>query len=958
MSGSFGGDSNGFYSYRDGPVDTYIYIRTMGEETRELNTDGEFSLIQEHYLKRELLRLEIDREVSQLNDFKDIGKFGPPFVTDLSKGSGNVSADGSSYPILQYMFHNCVTTFPFVKNVDEEKFWQQRVQRFLEDFAQKDISTSADRTEETKRRRIALKIKKMIFLYTASGIQTTRGEKDSKIQRVSDGALQKIDHKKIISESLQKTNFINGYDVNVAGVRQISVRRGFLYEDQTEYLIKTQAKQEGSPVVFVARKYSDFKALDKKLRKEFPGKQLPSLPSKNKSSTSAGGLMSWARSENSNDDDDGEEPDDEDLEEDDEGDDDKEFDTYSTHEAPSLGPKKLSKFIQQRQANEMSENSFKLVRERQRTTLRGYLRELLKSPQISRCQTFLEFLHRDKLKKLTKEELYDMEMRKKMDLIRTENQIKFYEIATERAKLLEEHINEFKQEILKKDGLLNMFKEIRDRESIKELSPQYQKFAEWCVIEFAATLYHMFMAEDNSPEFYSQIRRIHKMLPYSMLRGILHYSNPMAMMKGILDLFLAQPFGRRSLLQNIFWVILGDDAKAQEKLISELRATIVDVDLMKILDGYVRLDSNLRQQVKERAGFDRELVVVIFESTDLMKTVVDVAPKQVERIQKMHDLWNKVVDGELEGVSERDRKLVDSFSQLKEYLKLIVRKRDKEMMQEFWSDGISLDMIRELITIFYTPLIKVFKSANIHESVADFERFMDDLIKVVDKAEMTSASSDPNQLVESFIKLCERHQEGTFKFIHNVYKHDDGLFNGFTQWVGGIIEFLRVGNGRKLDMESLFKQAQDDPNIDHQLILTEINSVIQYMQERRSYRDRIAATGSKKNDDDDEQNAWHEAIPGVSNIQSDDFGLHEDDLDDLRELEDDNDKYDESPLKTTSSSSNSNDYIESERQRRKELLQRVQSQAKMQSSQKPDVVETRKLLEPFYAQLGNVLGRN
>ncbi|KAA8915812.1 hypothetical protein TRICI_002022 [Trichomonascus ciferrii] len=909
-------------------------------------SEGGFSLIQEHYLKRELLRLQIEEEVAKLNDFKDVGRFGPPFAQDMESG---VSADGSEYPILHYMFDRCVKTFPFVLDVDERHFWQNRVQRFLEDFAEKDISTSADRTEDTKRYRIALKVKKLIFLYTASGIQTVRGEKSAKIQRISDNAVQKVDHRQIVAESLEGNNFINGYEINVAGVRQVHVRRGFLYEDQTEYLIKVLSEQSEAPVVHVARKYSDFKDLDRKLRKEFPGKPLPHLPAKNKSSTSAGGLLSWGGDSS-----DVEEPDDSDFED----------DSASAHSS-SEGTKgkktaRLSSFMRRRQAEELHSeaDATKLIREKQRTTLRGYLKELVSIPQVARSQTFLEFLFKDRLKKLTKDERYDMELRRKMDLIRIENQIKFFEIATERAQLLEGYMAEFKEDMLKKDGLVNLFREIRERESIKELSPKYQKFAEWCVIEFAATLYHMFMAEDSSPEFYSQIRRIHKMLPYSMLRGVLRYSNPMAMMKGILDLFLAQPFGRRSLLQNIFWVILGDDAKAQEKLINELRGKMIHPELMGVLDAYARVSADTRQQMKKRAK-NKEMVCVIFDSPDLMQEVVDIKPEDANRVKKMYDLWNKAVEHGEDPVGQEATEMVDSFAQLKEYLKLVVRKRDKDMMQEFWSDGITLDMIRELITIFYTPLIKVFKSANIHESVADFERFMDDLIKVVDKAEMTAASSDPNQLVESFIMLCERHQESTFKFVHNVYKHDDGLFNAFTEWVGGIIEFLREGNGKLLDMEAVFNEAKKNPDVDEQLVLKEMDDIIKYMQDRRSYRDNIAgsspsAAANTESKQAPPDAAWHDAIPGVSKIQGQDFGLTEEDLDDIRDIQDE-EKHD---ADNDTDDKPTGNLVEDERVRRKKLLAKAQSQAQFHLAQKPEVRETRKLLPPFHTQLCAVLGKN
>lgn len=66
----------------------------------------------------------------------------------------------------------------------------------------------------------------------------------------------------------------------------------------------------------------------------------------------------------------------------------------------------------------------------------------------------------------------------------------------------------------------------------------------------AATIFQVFVAADNASDTLIQLKRIHGMMPYFMLKGILKISNPMAMIRGLLDLFLARPFGGQSLLQR------------------------------------------------------------------------------------------------------------------------------------------------------------------------------------------------------------------------------------------------------------------------------------------------------------------------------------------------------------------------------------------------------------------------
>jgi hypothetical protein len=60
----------------------------------------------------------------------------------------------------------------------------------------------------------------------------------------------------------------------------------------------------------------------------------------------------------------------------------------------------------------------------------------------------------------------------------------------------------------------------------------------------------MFVAADTASETFAQLKRLHGLMPYFMLKGILKVSNPMAMIRGVLDLFLARPFGGQSLIQR------------------------------------------------------------------------------------------------------------------------------------------------------------------------------------------------------------------------------------------------------------------------------------------------------------------------------------------------------------------------------------------------------------------------
>lgn len=100
--------------------------------------------------------------------------------------------------------------------------------QFLESFAKKHISSSEDRLEETKRRKLSLKAQKLVELMMVSGIPTSSGYEErirfSEMEVVESGA---IEHGMLSTQP--EGNFINGWDVNVAGVGTTAVKRNIRY---------------------------------------------------------------------------------------------------------------------------------------------------------------------------------------------------------------------------------------------------------------------------------------------------------------------------------------------------------------------------------------------------------------------------------------------------------------------------------------------------------------------------------------------------------------------------------------------------------------------------------------------------------------------------------------------------------------------------------------------------------
>lgn len=820
---------------------------------------------QEHYLKRELISCEVHDEINELNSPTALQRFGAPFRSPL----GEVAPVDSELPILRYIFVNHVRNFPFLDQAKEKEFWQDKLQIFLESFAGKYISSSEDRLEETKRRKLAKKCEKLVELMMVSGIPTASGYEE----RIRFAELEVVDrgaNEQGLVVNIPEGNFIHNWDVNVAGVRTTSVKRTLRYHQHAEFLIRV--KRPDQPEIYIGRRFGDFQRLHKRIRTEMPGKVLQPLPRKNKSSTlSAVGLGG------SKDDDDASSI--SSVSTMDTGRETTEDSSSLRNLMPSAHRRLKSASLSSSPGRNSgrtsprpsiddrsgSPNPVRLHREDQRVSLRAFLRTILQNEQIAESNAMEEFLTANPIK-INEEEMEDIDRRKDMDSRRIEEQKQFYEIARKRAAELDIYMERFRRDIVERNGLTKLFAEIKVKNTIQELSPEYQKFAEWLRIEVAATLYHLFLAEDNSPELFAQFKRIHSLVPYGMLKNVIRIANPAAVMAGVLDLFLAQPFGTRSLLQRIFSQAIHDGIKQLQKSIDDLATKVDDPILVGKLKQFVESDEEIKIAIRNEATADEvDLIVAILRSDVLTP---DLSAKQIGTIFNAYVAWNSAV----ENTDQELREGAELFSRLKQLLKLMTRQRDKAMMANMIEEPTTLRLFRDLFTIFYEPLVRVYKSANVYSSITDFAVFADDVIKTIESAQRQDVSADPNQTVQMFIDVCARHEHNLYKFVHEVHVHDNGLFGALMGWVEGILDFLRTGpKGGKLDMNAIFQGALDMSVVEKEKCIEEIDLLIRWQEDRKKWhsdktRQKMAAEGTTGGADS--------GLPGGA-FKSSDFGLHE-----------------------------------------------------------------------------------
>ncbi|KAK7205015.1 hypothetical protein BZA70DRAFT_267560 [Myxozyma melibiosi] len=1090
---------------------------TLSSSLQDLMLTGQ----QEHYLKKELISLEIEHEIAGISTPNALARFGAPFRDSAAQSplkakrssgrsmlasmglarhtqitpaelahamqANEIRPEDSEFPILRHVFINHVRNFPFLDSTDEIEFWQNKVQTFWETFSAKRISSTDDRTEETKRRRLAFKIQKMIEIMMSSGIRTASGlergvhtdDSDlgtttttgaaSAAHETGDAAHVSADEReKFMTENAIDGRPINGFDINVVGVRTVYQRKRVKNSSHLEFIIRTRVDGREA---FVSKRYSDFRDLHTKLLHAFPEKSIPKVPMKNKSSSTVtddnrphSAPMSTMSSDDEKgyDDSDNEEIETplsplhnhaEILDEDmsprsslshvasdlsaasssgassasphSNG----EIESPSSPRPASVGKhstvKKLSRklsmhslatkrvsesvpslphsplltspsqsvidsklghtrtgsmssdfrrtsaeILRLRSSRELHLDAavigaIKLLGESQRLSLRAFLRSCVGISAVAESEIFRSFLldHGFSESDLTPAEVDDVKRRMEADEQRLEEQFRFFQIASQRARELDAYIADFKKELIQRDGLSRFFSEIRQKERLADLSPRYQKFVEWARIEIAATIYHLFVGQDNASDLLAQTKRIHRLMPYAVLKSVIRFSNPVSMMKTVLDLFLAQPFGQKSLLQRILYIALSEDLKMQEKAIQVVRKKINNEALCNRIQKYVEGDEALRGQVDWEINEEAVDVIVAIAKTDAIDPPLDVAV--IGKIINSWIAWNIAVDDVNAEVDDDIR----FFSNLKSLLKLMIRKRDKDMILSLTGEKVTMDLIKDVFTMFYEPLVRVYKSASVHRSVGDVADFVDDLIKTVEECDSETTAHDANVLVQKFVDLCERHQESFYRFVHEVHVNDNGLFTKLMLWIEEILQFLREGPDSTIDMNELFIHSTSIPSVvdpdtgetivvDREKLLAEIDAMIDWNLKRKLWREKRVRDRLRQgkgvradvNDDSDDEEAqdeaeWRATLPSI--LRSEDFGLRGDDLAQF--------EVDQSNISSEEDEDEDEDLMDPIEYERRARARRNRRGGSNGEPPKPDLVEIPKLLGPFVERLKVVL---
>jgi len=751
-------------------------------------TANELTPLRAHYLKKALIQLQFTRELDLITtegpaNVSTLSYLGQPFLP-LPK-----DAPPMDLPFLKFIFRQFFLTFPFMATAPKD-FYSQKLQPFVAALVSRNLTPSSvldqGDSEQATRKKLLEKLERNLSLLLGSATKLIEREEIVRLTQADLDRLEAVSRKRQARLAKAKDFF----EVNVVGVRTVVDKGRMRSRAHEEFIIRTRRSRY--PDVYVSRRYGDFRTLATELGKAHPDESIRPPPAKDRSYVTAP-IMSPTTSQ------------------------------PPTSPTPLMRQSTTSTFNDYDYDNPLPAPS-RLAREKNRLTLRSYLHSLLTSSTIASSPVLRSFLLSGAIK-LTPEELEDAKRREEADNVRDDGRKRFAKEIAGRVDGLREAVKSVKGDIMGKDGLTHVFGTIKVTPDIKDLPLNYQAVVEWARISLASTIFHMFVASDDASETFAGLKRIHGLMPYLLLKAALKITNPVSMIRNVLDLFLATPFGGRSLLQRMFTSSLTEEVKVLEEEIEAVKDKVDDPIMCAKIRQFVYAPREIQSMFKaDAAAEDMNIITIVLRSAE-DPVLSRVQMHRLARAHKAHVIYLKQKEAledsdDDDGPQDEDAWLLED---LKVLAHLYSKLKDREQLIELIFEGFTSELLKDIITIFYAPLAQVYRAASIGDSLNDLQNFINDLIKTVDSVEELS-QEDPHATVQAFINLVRRHEQSFYHFVHKVHSKGEGLFNSLMQWIELFLTLVREGLGEPISLEFLLPHTGQERTE----IMAEVDKVALY----------------------------------------------------------------------------------------------------------------------------------
>lgn len=512
-------------------------------------------------------------------------------------------------------------------------------------------------------------------------------------------------------------------------------------------------------------------------------------------------------------------------------------------------------------------------REILRQSLRGFLKFVIHNKKLAKSKELYEFLNENHIQ-LTDSDLTDAQNRLHLDHLRTVQHVKFQSALIGIVKVLEKDVESFKEEIYN-GGFSYVFDNIQKYGTLHELCGYSQTDLErvtWLsaigddittdpaaaplrglvrilMLEIASTQYELLIGSDSAASTLKTIRRLHSMFPYRLVAGVLRFTNPLMMVKRMIDVFTYQMPSvsngmngigdglngmmsglglgwkkderketkkavNKSLFQMIFSSMLGDDIKKLENEKSEVKSMLKESHdgetIMQRIDKYFQSNDETVLHIKKmslKMGIDISVAIMMPNNglqgcADLGTTDLYQIIREYGKEKRHSQLEDEEEDEDEEGGNGKLAASASLYKLLLRYFHIQLRLFDKESMIELINEPELMSVVKEMISLLLSPLIDLFKKAEVYKYVPIFAKYMGELLNLCERYSADYGEFERSDVVSSLVGLEEKYSEYCYKFVRDLYlndiergygksKREDRLFEGLVEWLNKVVAFLR-----------------------------------------------------------------------------------------------------------------------------------------------------------------------
>ncbi|KAI5205687.1 hypothetical protein E4T39_02821 [Aureobasidium subglaciale] len=322
----------------------------------------------------------------------------------------------------------------------------------------------------------------------------------------------------------------------------------------------------------------------------------------------------------------------------------------------------------------------------------------------------------------------------------------------------------FMQQLVYGDLFDKLFAKAAETDDLRQHDSLVQAAHEFVVVNLASFMHYTLVVSPEGPSLLRMVENVHKLAPYVLMRQTLRVGNVATMINGMVRLMLAKVsvgsltnwMGISSgadegmnLMQQIISTVLGWDKKELKKRLEKIEKD-KDAPSKEQREALREWMDQSRQEQEECRRRSQE------QSMSIVSTILSLSSASPDLNEKQHKLALEFLSLSL---AVRDRnKIID-----------VLCHHSPDHLTQAVRDGVSA----------YEPMIRqVHQAVDLSATVADFQAFMDDMIKV---AKPKKEGKPPS--VEDFVHLLHSHMGASHRFIHQVAKNGKEVTQWFKDYV-------------------------------------------------------------------------------------------------------------------------------------------------------------------------------